>query len=100
MQVQATPASMSVVNPMRLPRFDAARLNAAPRCAARSKRSGQRCRGPAVRGKRVCRMHGAGGGAPAGKANGRCRHGGYTKEAIAVLRDLNLMARLLKRLPR
>src|SRR5262249_47688622 len=28
----------------------------APRCTARSKRSGQRCRAPAVRGWRVCRM--------------------------------------------
>ena len=47
-------------------------------------------------------MHGggAGGGAPAGKSNGRYLHGSYTKEAIFLKRDLNLMARLLKRLPR
>jgi hypothetical protein len=88
------------INPMRLPRYDADRLNAAPRCAARSKRSGERCRGPAIRGKRMCRMHGAGGGAPAGKSNGRYRHGCCTKAAIFLMRDLNLMARLLKRLPR
>src|SRR6185437_3112699 len=42
----------------------------APRCTARSKRSGQRCRAPAVRGWRVCRMHGARGGAPEGQRNG------------------------------
>lgn len=30
----------------------------APRCQAKSKRSGRPCRNPAVRGKRVCRMHG------------------------------------------
>jgi len=39
-----------------------------PRCTAKSKRTGKRCRTPAVRGWRVCRMHGARGGAP--KANG------------------------------
>jgi hypothetical protein len=33
------------------------------RCGAKSKRSQQRCRGPAMRGKRVCRIHG-------GKATG------------------------------
>jgi len=27
-------------------------------CTAKSKRSGDRCRAPAVRGKSVCRMHG------------------------------------------
>ena len=33
--------------------------HAAPRCTATSKRSGVTCRAPAVKGKRVCRMHGA-----------------------------------------
>ena len=28
------------------------------RCSAKSKRSQERCRGPAMRGKRVCRIHG------------------------------------------
>jgi hypothetical protein len=60
----------------------------------------KRGRGPAVRGKRVCRMHGAGGGAPAGKRNGNYRQGTSTKEAIYLMRDLNMLARLLKRLPR
>ena len=56
----------------------------APRCTARSKRSGQRCRAPAVRGWRVCRMHGARGGAPEGERNGNYRHGARTKEAIEL----------------
>jgi hypothetical protein len=41
----------------------------APRCTATSKRTGQRCNAPAVRGWNVCRFHGARGGAPKGKAN-------------------------------
>jgi hypothetical protein len=45
----------------------------APRCAAKSKRIGQPCRSPAVGGFRVCRMHGAGGGAPEGKLKGNFR---------------------------
>ena len=47
----------------------------APRCTAKSKRTGKRCRAPAVRGCRVCRMHGARGGAPTGEQNGNYRHG-------------------------
>ena len=39
----------------------------APRCKAKSKRTGKPCRSPAVRSYRVCRMHGARGGAPEGK---------------------------------
>ena len=52
----------------------------APRCTAKSKRSGKRCKAPAVRGWTVCRMHGAGGGAPKGKANGNYVHGAHTFE--------------------
>ena len=48
----------------------------APRCKATSKRTGRPCRAPAVRGWGVCRMHGAGGGGPSGRANGNYRHGG------------------------
>jgi hypothetical protein len=88
------------MHPKKFARFDTLRLNTAPRCTARSKRSGQQCRGPAVRGKRVCRMHGAGGGAPSGKSNGRYRHGGCTNEGLALLRHVNMLGRLLKRLPR
>lgn len=83
---------------MRPMEYDTKRLRNAPRCVARSKRSGQRCRGPAVRGKRVCRTHGAAGGAPAGKRNGNYRHGGQTAQVIAIIRDLNLLGRMLKRL--
>ncbi len=54
----------------------------APRCTATSKRTGKPCQAPAVRGWCVCRFHGARGGAPKGKRNGRYRHGLYTVEAV------------------
>jgi len=63
-------------------------MHCAPRCRARSKRSGKTCRAPAVRGWRVCRMHGAGGGAPCGVRNGAYRHGMYTKQAVADRRAI------------
>ena len=53
-----------------------------PRCTATSKRTGQQCKAPAVRGWKVCRFHGARGGAPKGARNGAYRHGLCTKEAV------------------
>jgi hypothetical protein len=70
--------------------------NAAPRCRAKSKRTGLPCRSPAVRGYRVCRMHGARGGAPEGKRNGNFRHGGRTKDATHASRYINELARRLR----
>jgi hypothetical protein len=74
----------------------------AKRCQARSKRTGKPCQSPAVRGWNVCRMHGAGGGAPKGKRNGNYRHGDRTAEAVVtrrVIGDLLRQSRLiLKRL--
>lgn len=70
------------------------RLNAAPRCHATSKRTGNQCRGPAVTGWRVCRFHGARGGAPRGPANGAYSNGLHTKEAIAGRKHV---AALIKR---
>lgn len=67
-------------NPMR----PAQRLADAPRCTARTKATGCRCKGPAVKGWSVCRMHGARGGAPEGERNGMWRHGGRTKENDAI----------------
>jgi hypothetical protein len=67
-------------NPMR----PAQRLADAPRCTARTKATGCRCKGPAVTGWTVCRMHGARGGAPQGKRNGMWRHGGRTKETDSI----------------
>ena len=75
------------------------RAHASPRCTARSKRTGQPCRAPAVRGWTVCRMHGAGGGAGPGKVNPNWRHGGRTAEAqrfqklvSALVREARMLA--------
>ena len=71
----------------------------APRCAAHSKRTGQPCRAPAVKGSRVCRMHGARGGAPTGERNGRYRTGLFTaemRELRRIIRDLTRAARDLE----
>jgi hypothetical protein len=58
----------------------------APRCSATSKRTRQACRAPAVRGCKVCRFHGAGGGAPKGRAHGRYKHGLFTTAAVSEQR--------------
>jgi hypothetical protein len=58
--------------------------NEAPRCTAKSKRTGNRCNGPAVTGWTVCRMHGAGGGAPSGPRHGMWKHGGRSLDTLAM----------------
>ena len=59
-------------------------LKNCPRCQARTK-AGKSCRSPAVKGKRVCRVHGGkGSGAPRGDRNGNWKHGGDTQEARAL----------------
>jgi hypothetical protein len=70
-----------------------ARLNAAPRCTAKSKRSQQACRAPAVKGRNVCHIHGGRSpGAPKGNTRA-LKHGHYSKDAIAARRQI---AELLK----
>ena len=68
-------------------------MHKSPRCTATSKRTRQRCQGPAVTGWTVCRFHGAGGGAPKGQHNGNYRHGLHTAEAVAERR---LVAALIR----
>jgi hypothetical protein len=50
-----------------------------------------RCKAPAVRGWKVCRCHGAGGGAPRGEGHGMYKHGGRTIEATELRRALRLL---------
>ena len=75
-------------------------MHRALRCHAKSKRSGSPCQAPAMRGHNVCRMHGAGGGAPKGNRNA-LKHGGFTAEGLALKRrsapSLEWLARRLGR---
>ncbi len=75
-------------NPMRPVKDPAQRLAKAPRCRAMAKTTRHRCQGPAVTGWQVCRMHGAGGGAPSGPANGRWRHGERSRSVEAMRREI------------
>ena len=68
-------------------------MQRAARCRAHSKRTGLPCGSPAVTGWLVCRMHGAGGGAPAGKRNFRYRHGGRTQESMALMEEMRELLR-------
>jgi uncharacterized protein YjcR len=70
-------------------------MRQALRCHARSKRTGKPCRSPAVRGCSVCRMHGAGGGAPKGNKNA-LKHGGFTAEAMALKKEIAALARMAR----
>ena len=72
--------------------------NAAPRCKARCRRSKRPCKGPAMRGKTVCRMHGGKGGAPRGNRNGSYRHGRHTIKAMEVRREARLAAGQIREL--
>jgi hypothetical protein len=68
-------------------------MHLSPRCSARSKRTGERCRAPAVTGWRVCRFHGAGGGGPDGKRNGMYRHGRFTAENVQMRRTISALVK-------
>ena len=55
------------------------------------------CKGPAVRGKRVCRMHGGKSpGAPRGERNGRYKHGDRTKAAIEARKETQELIREIR----
>lgn len=69
------------------------KAHAAPRCSAKSKRTGERCKGPAVRGWQVCRFHGAGGGHGAGPDHPSYRHGMRSQELIEVRKQINDLVR-------
>jgi hypothetical protein len=72
--------------------------NTAPRCRARRKSDKQCCRGPAVKERPTCRMHGGTGGAPKGKRNGAYRHGRYTLDALAERRQARATTRRIREL--
>jgi hypothetical protein len=72
-------------------------MQQAPRCHAHSKRTGAACRGPAVRGWKVCRMHGARGGGPTGERNGNYRTGAYTQETLKAVALIKALARFVRK---
>ncbi|MGO4909813.1 hypothetical protein ACEN2J_15930 [Pseudorhodobacter sp. W20_MBD10_FR17] len=68
----------------------------APRCTAKAKATGNRCKSPAKRGWQVCRMHGAGGGAPTGPANGAWVHGDRSQAVEQNRRTLMALVKLAR----
>ena len=74
----------------------AQRLRDAPRCSATAKSTGQRCRNPSKQGWTVCRLHGAGGGAPRGKAHPNYKHGMRSKEWTDMRKQINELMRQLE----
>ena len=73
------------------------RLRDARRCTATSKRTKLPCQAPAVRGWRVCRFHGAGGGQPAGKAHPGYKHGLRSREFVEMRKLVSQLGRDAKR---
>jgi len=68
-------------------------MHAAQRCSAKSKRTDQPCKSPAMRGWTVCRMHGAGGGANPGKAHPNYLHGERSQASATLRARVNALAR-------
>ena len=67
-------------------------MHESPRCGAHSRRTGQPCRSPAVRGKKRCRMHGGAFRSGARKGNKNAlKSGDFTREAIAEWREVGRM---------
>ena len=79
---------------------DVTRLNASPRCGARTRR-GDPCRAPAVGGRARCRMHGGarGSGGQPGNRNA-WRHGLYDRHAKAENRRHQALLRYARSLLR
>jgi hypothetical protein len=72
--------------------------NAAPRCTAKSKRTGNPCKAPAVRGWAVCRFHGAGGGHGCGTENPAYKHGMRSQARTAQRKAITDLQRQLEAL--
>ncbi|WP_394728173.1 HGGxSTG domain-containing protein [Altererythrobacter sp. GH1-8] len=68
-------------------------LTNAKLCGAKT-RAGGSCRCPAIKGRERCRLHG--GRSLQGEAHGQFKHGGNTKDAIALRRAANRLTRKIK----
>lgn len=69
------------------------RLRNAPRCQATAKGTAKRCKCTAVRGWRVCQVHGDGGGHRPGPSHPRWVHGGRSRDVTEARLLANLLAR-------
>ena len=69
------------------------RLRDAPRCSAKAKSTEQRCRNPSKQNWNVCRLHGAGGGAPSSSAHPNFRHGLRTKKMQELRQLVSLLSK-------
>ena len=66
-------------------------LRTLPRCGAVAKSSGKRCGNPAMKGKRVCYIHGGKStGPPPGNQNA-LKHGNHTAAAIETRRYIRML---------
>ena len=74
------------------------RLRDAPRCTATAKSTGARCNCPAVQGWNVCRVHGARGGAPRGKAHPNYKHGLRSQDMVMLRKLTSLLSKDARKL--
>ena len=73
-------------------------LRSLPRCQAMAKSTSRRCGNPAMKGKRVCYIHGGKSpGAPKDNTNA-LKHGRYTAEAIERSYNLRMLLKHSKEL--
>jgi len=73
-------------------------LRSLPRCQAKAKSTGKRCGNPAMKGKRVCYIHGGKSkGAPKGNKNAY-KHGRNSAETIEQRRRIRQLLRITKAL--
>ncbi|MDP1989473.1 MAG: HGGxSTG domain-containing protein [Syntrophales bacterium] len=74
-------------------------LRLLPRCAAKAKSSGKRCGNPAMRGKRVCWIHGGRSTGPKTREgllrskSANLKYGLYTKETLDRRKKMNFLLR-------
>ena len=68
-----------------------AAANAAPRCGAHSRRTGQPCRAAAMKGRARCRMHG-------GRAGRKPTHGRKTNAAIQHRQEFRALMKAVREL--
>ncbi len=96
-EFEANPSNYFVVAP------GTARESYAPRCQAKSKRTGLRCNGAACRGKRVCRIHGGASRGPKNTENCGKHFYKHGRETQAIRRhrkqknaEFRVFARIIK----